>query len=89
MSLQTLVFPNETCILNEIKRSLVSFLILQKEYLMNIFVFNFTERILNEYIRHYETLSFNTEEIHRDHQRAKRSASKNRYVDLKFDAHGR
>ncbi|GAB1863578.1 ADAM10 endopeptidase [Camponotus japonicus] len=46
-------------------------------------------RRLNEYIRHYETLSYPVEEVHRSHLRAKRSINRDSTVTLKFRAHGR
>lgn len=48
-----------------------------------------TARRLNEYIRHYETLSYPVEEVHRSHLRAKRSINRDSTVTLKFRAHGR
>ncbi|XP_043486455.1 disintegrin and metalloproteinase domain-containing protein 10 isoform X1 [Polistes fuscatus] len=44
---------------------------------------------LNKYIRHYETLSYPTEEVHRGHLRAKRSVTRDNFVTLKFRSHGR
>lgn len=46
-------------------------------------------RRLNEYIRHYEPLSYPTEEVHRGHLRAKRSVTRDNSVTLKFRSHGR
>lgn len=46
-------------------------------------------RRLNEYIRHYETLSYPVEEVHRSHLRAKRSVNRDSTVTLKFRAHGK
>ncbi|XP_066581477.1 disintegrin and metalloproteinase domain-containing protein 10 isoform X1 [Prorops nasuta] len=46
-------------------------------------------RRLNEYIRHYEPLSYPTEEVHRGHLRAKRSVIRDNSVTLKFRSHGR
>ncbi|XP_012251802.2 disintegrin and metalloproteinase domain-containing protein 10 isoform X2 [Athalia rosae] len=46
-------------------------------------------RRLNEYIRHYEPLSYPTEEVHRGHLRAKRSVTRDNAVTFKFRAHGR
>ncbi|KYN13236.1 Disintegrin and metalloproteinase domain-containing protein 10 [Trachymyrmex cornetzi] len=46
-------------------------------------------RRLNEYIRHYETLSYPVEEVHRSHLRAKRSINRDSTVTLKFRAHGK
>lgn len=51
--------------------------------------FYFTARRLNEYIRHYEPLSYPTEEVHRGHLRAKRSVTRDNSVTLKFRSHGR
>uniref|UniRef100_A0A665VEE0 Disintegrin and metalloproteinase domain-containing protein 10 n=1 Tax=Echeneis naucrates TaxID=173247 RepID=A0A665VEE0_ECHNA len=48
------------------------------------------ERPLNKYIRHYEGLSYDTEALHKSHQRAKRALSpKDSTVHLDFHAHGR
>lgn len=45
---------------------------------------------LNKYIRHYEGLSYDTEMLHSDHQRAKRAATHTeRTLQLEFHAHGR
>ncbi|XP_061599533.1 disintegrin and metalloproteinase domain-containing protein 10 [Cololabis saira] len=45
---------------------------------------------LNKYIRHYEGLSYDTEVLHKSHQRAKRALSPHdRSVQLEFHAHGR
>uniref|UniRef100_A0A7N6AV78 Disintegrin and metalloproteinase domain-containing protein 10 n=1 Tax=Anabas testudineus TaxID=64144 RepID=A0A7N6AV78_ANATE len=45
---------------------------------------------LNKYIRHYEGLSYDTESLHKSHQRAKRALSpQDRTVHLDFHAHGR
>ncbi|XP_055372053.1 disintegrin and metalloproteinase domain-containing protein 10 [Condylostylus longicornis] len=44
---------------------------------------------LNEYISHYETLSYDHEHIHTSHMRAKRSVTKDHYINLKLNAHGR
>ncbi|XP_012283024.1 disintegrin and metalloproteinase domain-containing protein 10 isoform X2 [Orussus abietinus] len=46
-------------------------------------------RRLNEYIRHYETLSYPTEQVHRGHLRARRSLSRDNAVTVKFRSHGR
>ncbi|XP_076311561.1 disintegrin and metalloproteinase domain-containing protein 10-like [Tachypleus tridentatus] len=43
---------------------------------------------LNEYIQHYEPLSYNPEEIHRNHLRDKRSLHSS-LVSIRFHAHGR
>ncbi|XP_065079514.1 disintegrin and metalloproteinase domain-containing protein 10 isoform X2 [Ochlerotatus camptorhynchus] len=47
------------------------------------------ERPLNEYISHYETLSYDHKHLHASHSRAKRSVTKDHHVYLKFKAHGR
>ncbi|KAM6981242.1 disintegrin and metalloproteinase domain-containing protein 10 [Aplochiton taeniatus] len=48
------------------------------------------ERPLNEHIRHYEGLSYDTEALHSRHQRAKRAlAHYDRVLQLDFHAHGR
>ncbi len=57
--------------------------------LLTIFYFIFSERKLNDYIKHYETLSYDMDTLHNDHLRSKRSTSKNKYIDLKFSAHGK
>ncbi|XP_003425500.1 disintegrin and metalloproteinase domain-containing protein 10 isoform X2 [Nasonia vitripennis] len=46
-------------------------------------------RRLNEYIRHYEPLTYDAGEVHRNHLRAKRSATRDNAITLKFRAHGR
>jgi disintegrin and metalloproteinase domain-containing protein 10 len=46
---------------------------------------------LNEYISHYETLSYDTKHLHAKHNRAKRDAivdGDEQHVHLKFTAHG-
>ncbi|XP_048748711.2 disintegrin and metalloproteinase domain-containing protein 10-like [Ostrea edulis] len=45
------------------------------------------QNILNEYIRHYEELRYDTKDLHAAHVRAKRSSS--RSLDLRFSSHGR
>ncbi|KAJ8921776.1 hypothetical protein NQ315_008401 [Exocentrus adspersus] len=47
-----------------------------------------TER-LNEYISHYETLNYDTGEVHRAHVRTKRSVVRDNSVHLSFRAHNR
>ncbi|XP_058452877.1 disintegrin and metalloproteinase domain-containing protein 10 isoform X2 [Malaya genurostris] len=47
------------------------------------------ERPLNEYISHYETLSYDHKHLHASHSRAKRSVTKDHHVYLRFKAHGR
>ncbi|KAL2093367.1 hypothetical protein ACEWY4_010679 [Coilia grayii] len=45
---------------------------------------------LNRYVRHYEGLSYDTEQVHELHQRAKRAvAHDDRVLHLDFHAHGR
>uniref|UniRef100_A0AAR2M197 Disintegrin and metalloproteinase domain-containing protein 10 n=1 Tax=Pygocentrus nattereri TaxID=42514 RepID=A0AAR2M197_PYGNA len=45
---------------------------------------------LNKYIRHYEGLSYDTDFVHNNHQRAKRALShEDRFLHLDFHAHGR
>ncbi|XP_008561209.1 disintegrin and metalloproteinase domain-containing protein 10 [Microplitis demolitor] len=46
-------------------------------------------RHLNEYIRHYEPLSYSTEKIHQSHLRAKRSVTQNNVISINFNAHSR
>ena len=55
---------------------------------MSLYLVIAEERVLNEYIRHYEELSYDTDELHSNHIRAKRSVS-DPYLHLKFTAHGR
>ncbi|KAG5675130.1 hypothetical protein PVAND_005059 [Polypedilum vanderplanki] len=43
---------------------------------------------LNEYISHFETLSYDTKHLHAKHNRAKRSIGEDQHVHLKFSAHG-
>lgn len=54
-----------------------------------IFFSFFPGKRLNEYISHYETLSYDERHIHASHNRAKRSVTKDPHVFLKFKAHGR
>lgn len=42
---------------------------------------------LNDYIQHFEGLSYSTQTLHSKHERAKRSVDAN--VNLHFFAHGR
>lgn len=56
---------------------------------MILFNVSVTARKLNEYIRHYEPLSYPTEEIHQGHLRAKRSVTRENLVTVKFRAHRR
>ena len=51
--------------------------------------FFFAARRLNDYIRHYESLSYPTHEVHRNHLRAKRSVTRDNAVTVKFRSHGR
>lgn len=44
---------------------------------------------LNEYISHYETLSYDEKDVHASHNRAKRSITKDPHVYLKFNAYGK
>lgn len=45
---------------------------------------------LNKYIRHYEGLSYDTDQLHIRHQRARRALShQERELQLEFHAHGR
>lgn len=54
----------------------------------NPYIF-FSARRLNEYIRHYEPLSYPTEEVHQHHLRAKRSVTFDNEISVKFNAHKR
>lgn len=48
------------------------------------------ENRLHKYIRHYEGLSYDTNDLHSKHQRAKRALShEDKFVHLEFHAHGR
>lgn len=49
----------------------------------------FSEQRLNEYISHFETLDYDSSELHASHSRAKRSVTKDHHVNLKFKAHGK
>lgn len=49
----------------------------------------FSGKRLNEYISHYETLSYDHRELHASHSRAKRSVTKDSHVYMKFRAHNR
>lgn len=44
---------------------------------------------LNEYISHYEPLNYDEKHINANHNRAKRSVTKDPHVLIKFKAHGR
>lgn len=44
---------------------------------------------LNEYITHYETLNYDSTDVHKAHLRAKRSISQDNAVHLSFQAHGK
>ncbi|KAK3094401.1 hypothetical protein FSP39_001269 [Pinctada imbricata] len=46
------------------------------------------QKALDDYIRHYEELSYDTSDLHERHIRAKRSTS-DKSLSLKFKAHGR
>jgi hypothetical protein len=43
---------------------------------------------LNEYISHFETLSYDTKHLHAKHTRAKRAIGEEQHVHLKFTSHG-
>lgn len=43
---------------------------------------------LNEYISHFETLSYDTKHLHAKHTRAKRAIDDEQHVHLKFTSHG-
>lgn len=43
---------------------------------------------MNEYISHYETLSYDTKHLHAKHTRAKRATGEEQHVHLKFTSHG-
>jgi len=44
---------------------------------------------LNEYIQHYEELTYDREDVHRSHIRARRSVTRDNAVHLRFISHGR
>ncbi|XP_023703400.1 disintegrin and metalloproteinase domain-containing protein 10 isoform X2 [Cryptotermes secundus] len=44
---------------------------------------------LNEYIRHYEELTYDHDDVHRSHIRARRSVTRDNAVHLRFTSHGR
>ena len=44
---------------------------------------------LNEYIRHYEVLTYDRDDVHRSHVRAKRSVIRDNAVHFRFSSHGR
>ena len=45
------------------------------------------QRVLNDYIRHYEELHYDVTKLHNEHLRAKRSVDKS--LELKFTAFGK
>lgn len=49
----------------------------------------FLENRLNEYIRHYEQLNYDTTKIHEAHKRAKRSVVRDNTIHVSFQAHNR
>ena len=52
------------------------------------FVLNTGKNTLNDFIQHYEGLSYDSSSIEHSHQRARRSLDSNE-VRLQFNAHGR
>ncbi|XP_059486798.1 disintegrin and metalloproteinase domain-containing protein 10 [Neocloeon triangulifer] len=50
---------------------------------------NAVPRRLNDWVSHYEPLTYDTDPVHRSHQRAKRSVSEDSAVQLHFRAHNR
>jgi disintegrin and metalloproteinase domain-containing protein 10 len=56
--------------------------------LLNIFSILIVGKRLNEYISHYETLSYDTKHLHAKHTRAKRAIGEEQHVHLKFTSHG-
>ncbi|KAK6617549.1 hypothetical protein RUM44_005137 [Polyplax serrata] len=48
-----------------------------------------TANRLNEYILHYEPLNYDAGEVHKNHQRARRSVVRDHNVHLSFRSHGR
>ncbi|XP_031138367.1 disintegrin and metalloproteinase domain-containing protein 10-like [Sander lucioperca] len=64
------------------------------EVFLFVYLLNYTQghyrNPLNKYIRHYEGLSYDTELVHSNHQRAKRALShEDKFLHLDFHAHGR
>ncbi|CAH1186905.1 unnamed protein product [Phyllotreta striolata] len=57
-------------------------------FLLLILPFTGIAERLNEYISHYETLNYNTKEVHQAHARARRSISEDSLVQVSFNAHG-
>ena len=54
-----------------------------------LYLFFLVGKRLNEYISHFETLSYDTKHLHAKHTRAKRSIiGEDQHVHLKFSAHG-
>jgi disintegrin and metalloproteinase domain-containing protein 10 len=47
------------------------------------------EKRLNEYVRHYEPLDYDTTEVHRAHLRARRSVQRDNLVHVSFRSHDR
>ncbi len=43
---------------------------------------------MNEYISHFEKLSYDTKHLQAKHNRAKRAVGDDQHVHLKFSAHG-
>ncbi|XP_037032344.1 disintegrin and metalloproteinase domain-containing protein 10 isoform X2 [Bradysia coprophila] len=68
---------------------LILFVLLALPYIESGYVKESGGKRLNEYISHYETLSYDERHIHASHNRAKRSVTKDPHVFLKFKAHGR
>ncbi|KAK0168219.1 hypothetical protein PV327_002044 [Microctonus hyperodae] len=58
-------------------------------FLLLLVPYTESARRLNEYIRHYEPLSYPTEEVHQHHLRAKRSVTFDNEISVKFNAHKR
>lgn len=60
----------------------------QPNLISSIFSLTSAGKRLNEYISHYETLSYDTKHLHAKHTRAKRAIGEEQHVHLKFTAHG-
>ncbi|KAM9493089.1 disintegrin and metalloproteinase domain-containing protein 10 [Clarias gariepinus] len=68
---------------------MVVFKLLVLCYCLSVSIGQYENR-LHKYIRHYEGLSYDTNDLHSKHQRAKRALShEDKFVHLEFHAHGR
>ncbi|XP_037957354.1 disintegrin and metalloproteinase domain-containing protein 10 homolog isoform X2 [Teleopsis dalmanni] len=69
--------------------TLIIFIIIVNGYAKDITGIEKGHNRLNEYISHYEILSYDYEQVRASHNRAKRSVTKDHIVNIKFAAHGR